>query len=42
MRYRDDSMPWMYAACAVEGVGLGHADSVPLMLANAVGRGRGM
>jgi len=35
MTYRDDYVPWMYTAAAVEGVGLGHPDSVPLMVANA-------
>lgn len=36
MRYRDDSMPFAYAAIAVEGVGWAHPDSLILQLANIV------
>ncbi len=39
MRYRDDSMPFVYAALAMEGVGWEHPDNIPLMVANTVSLG---
>lgn len=36
LRYRDDSMPFVYAALAVEGVGWQHPDNIPLMVANTL------
>lgn len=35
-RYRDDNMPFTYAAIAVEGVGWDHPDNIPLMIANTL------
>uniref|UniRef100_A0AC35TY18 Mitochondrial processing peptidase beta subunit n=1 Tax=Rhabditophanes sp. KR3021 TaxID=114890 RepID=A0AC35TY18_9BILA len=33
--YRDDAYPYMYGAFAVEGVGAGHKDALPLAIASA-------
>ncbi|KAK5980762.1 Cytochrome b-c1 complex subunit 1 mitochondrial [Trichostrongylus colubriformis] len=33
-RYRNDYIPHMYSAVAVEGVGYGHEDALPLQMAN--------
>ncbi|KAK0416829.1 hypothetical protein QR680_012707 [Steinernema hermaphroditum] len=35
-RYRDDNIPHMYGAVAVEGVGLGHPDSLALQVASTL------
>uniref|UniRef100_A0A1I7ZDC1 Mitochondrial-processing peptidase subunit beta n=1 Tax=Steinernema glaseri TaxID=37863 RepID=A0A1I7ZDC1_9BILA len=35
-RYRNDNIPHMYGALAVEGVGLGHPDSLPLQVASTL------
>jgi processing peptidase subunit beta len=34
IHYRDDSMPYLYGALAVEGVGWDHPDSIPLQIGN--------
>ena len=36
MRHRDDDMPLAYVAMAIEGVGVGHIDFLPLQLAAQV------
>jgi len=36
IRYRDDNMPFVYGAIAVEGVGWDHPDNIPLMIANTL------
>ncbi|KRY43383.1 Mitochondrial-processing peptidase subunit beta [Trichinella spiralis] len=36
MFFREDSMPFCYAALAVEGVGWDHPDNIPLMVANTL------
>ena len=36
MRHRDDDMPFAYVAMAIEGVGMGHVDYLPLQLAAQV------
>ena len=42
IKFRDDSMPYVYAAIAVEGVGWDHPDSLTLQLANLVGCSAGV
>ena len=37
IRIRDDDMPFIYAAIAVEGAGWENPDNIPLMVANTVG-----
>lgn len=34
--YRNDEMPFMYGALAVEGVGFNHPDAIPLKVASTV------
>jgi len=36
LRYRDDSMPFVYGAIAVEGAGWENPDNIPLMIANTL------
>ena len=36
MRHRDDDLPLAYVAMAIEGVGLGHIDFLPLQIAAQV------
>lgn len=36
IRVRDDDMPFVYAAIAVEGAGWSNPDNIPLMIANSV------
>jgi processing peptidase subunit beta len=36
LRVRDDSMPFVYGAVAVEGAGWDNADNIPLMIANTL------
>nr|XP_039256029.1 mitochondrial-processing peptidase subunit beta-like [Styela clava] len=36
MRHRDDRMPYVHVALAVEGVGWNHYDTIPLMIANQI------
>uniref|UniRef100_A0A914WGA2 Mitochondrial-processing peptidase subunit beta n=1 Tax=Plectus sambesii TaxID=2011161 RepID=A0A914WGA2_9BILA len=36
IRFRNDNMPFVYGAIAVEGVGWDHPDNIPLMIANTL------
>ena len=36
IRHREDSMPFVHVALAVEGVGWDHPDTIPLMIANQI------